>query len=400
MTFLTRFASTRDWLLCLIVFLLIALSIVMRTYSEATNYLSPDSKFYLRVAQNVLNDKGLVAPGKYPFDESTPEHPFTVWPVGYPLMISAVSRITSLPVLPASKLLNLLLVAGVIIWLYWHDPSSSWFTATYLMTFGKMEIISYTWSELAFVFLMLMLVSFVSKPQLKFVDGIWLALILVGLFLVRYAGLILFFFTAIAMAARYLKSDKQSAVFMFFALLVSSVYVLLYFNANHAISGYYTGSDRIQPDWESIPYFTKLLLQGLANELSLARNYYYRGWPDAVYLTTIGVQALWLSLLVKKRRLISHALVPREMMMLFMGFFYLVAVVILRKISPFDPFDFRILAPFSAPVFLALFSWYHRQQDFFAQTKYWSIAFMTFCYFMTLPKEFILDLFKSVMGFG
>lgn len=57
----------------IILYISICAAIVYRNYVEATTYTTPDSHFYLRVANNILSGKGFVGPISYPFDEMTIE---------------------------------------------------------------------------------------------------------------------------------------------------------------------------------------------------------------------------------------------------------------------------------------------------------------------------------------
>ena len=63
----------------LIIFILISSSIIIKSFFHVEGYLSSDSHDYLKLAQNLLNGKGL-------FINSTQNSKpvfFSLWPIGY-----------------------------------------------------------------------------------------------------------------------------------------------------------------------------------------------------------------------------------------------------------------------------------------------------------------------------
>src|SRR5688572_28640200 len=135
----------------------IVLAIWLRVSVEATQYCTPDSNFYLKVAENLLSGKGLVRPNNYPFSKSTGDVYFAVWPAGYPITIAALSFLTNLPALISSKIVNLLFLGFTFILLYKKLGKYAWFPALYFCSFGVLEVYSYTWSEGAFLFFIIAL---------------------------------------------------------------------------------------------------------------------------------------------------------------------------------------------------------------------------------------------------
>ena len=80
-------------------------------------------------------------------------------------------------------------------------------------------------------------------------------------------------------------------------------------------------------------------------------------------------------------------------MLLGFGLFYLLAIVALRRIQPFDPFDYRILAPFSLPLFVLLFGRLTKPdvQDYFEKVKPWVVGFMLLSLVVNLPKQYLME---------
>lgn len=382
------------------IYLLIVGTIVLRVNIEATNYTTPDSEYYLIVADNIVDGKGLVSPHPmdYPISQGANEYPFTIWPAGYPVVISAVIWLTGLEAMAASKIVNLLFLALLFFLLQFWFKDRAWLAGLYFLAYGKMEVFSYSWSEAPFLFFELLLCYWILESLIGDRDKwLWLKIgfVLASLFLFRYAGLIFFFLTAGAMLYHVWHKRYQKGIHYFVGLSIASTIALSYLYRNYQLSGFYSGMDRIQPQVESLAYFTWLLLKGLFNELILARNYFFKGNLDLLFLGLLILQFVLIIWLIRWRKLYSRKT-------LFSGTFnfllacsatYLVGIVILRKIQPFDPFDFRILTPFSTPLFIALFAslGLPENQAYYRKTVPWIVAFMWICWVMNLPKQFLME---------
>ncbi|MEM8893141.1 MAG: hypothetical protein AAGC88_01105 [Bacteroidota bacterium] len=382
------------------IYALIVATIILRVNVESTQYITPDSEYYLRVADNLLAGRGFVMPYMtYPFDENTPQKELIIWPIGYPALISLLSFCTGLDTLWASKAINLLALAGIFWLLAMMFKTNAWFVSLIFLSYGKMEVFSYTWSEGSFLMLELLLCLIVIKSlSSEKVKLLWLqiTLVLTGLFLLRYAGLIFFFFSAFVMIYLHQRNKKGHSIHYFIALLLSSVFVLAYFYRNYTISGFYTGGDRVYPYIESIGYFFWLFLRGLFNELMLARNYFFKGNFDPLFVGLLLIQLLVVFQLFRHRHLIKDGVKQHTNLMVLAvcGLTYLVGIIIIRKIQPFDPFDFRILAPYSMPLFIPFFAVLTLPKNgaFYRKTSPWIIGFMAICWMMNLPKQFLVDL--------
>src|SRR5262245_1575342 len=90
--------------------------ILGKSFLSADGYLSPDSTDYLKLAENILAGNGLrvTDSGRFPADMRL----FSIWPVGYPVLISATAGLLDVPAFLASKLLNalLLVMSMAVIW--------------------------------------------------------------------------------------------------------------------------------------------------------------------------------------------------------------------------------------------------------------------------------------------
>ncbi len=382
------------------IYLLIVGTIALRVNVEATHYTTPDSEYYMRVAENVVVGKGFVSPHPmdYPILEGAIEYPFTIWPVGYPVTISALMWPTGLGALTASKIVNLIFLAFIFLLLQYWFKDGAWLAGLYFLSYGKMEVFSYSWSESPFLFFELLLCYWMMQSlTVKKDTWLWakLGFALLSLFLFRYAGLIFFFLAAGIMLYLVWHKHHQKGIHYFVGLSIASITALFYLYRNYQLSGFYSGMDRIQPEVESWGYFTLLLLKGLFNELMLARNYFFKGNLDLLFLGLFILQLVLAVWLCKWRTLYIHKtlLSKTSVILLACSATYLVGIVILRKIQPFDPFDFRILAPFSTPLFIALFSSLGLPENraYYLKTVTWVVAFMGICWAMSLPKQFLME---------
>ncbi|MDN5199862.1 hypothetical protein QQ008_00770 [Fulvivirgaceae bacterium BMA10] len=386
------------WLLFLL-YIGIVLVILIRVYVERTNYTTPDSHFYLRAAENLNSGKGIIAPYTYPFDDSNDERYFAIWPIGYPTLIAFVSRVTSTSTLISSKILNLIFLGFIFLLLYNWFGKFAWFPALYFCSYNMLEVFSYTWSEGPFLFFVLLLgrilIDDLSEGSNKYLI-LKLSSILVSLFLLRYAGLIYFLFVGGLLILHIRQGNKRKSIQYFFSLLASSLLVIIYLGFNYLKTGYLTGGERVFPKQESFSHFFSLLGKGVLNELTIARNYYFDGKIDYIYILLLLLQLSVVFILIKRRSYMVNynfgSLYPKTL--LYLGLFYFVLIIILRKITPFDPFDYRILSPFSVPIYIGLFVTLSKQVniEYFKKISIWASLFMLISLAANLPKMYILGI--------
>lgn len=379
--------------LLIIIYLMIVASISLRSYVEATNYCSPDSEFYLRVASNILNGKGIIAPQEYPFDERTPESHFAVWPVAYPFMIALGSKITSLNVLVASKLVNLLFLGLIFILMFHWFKEGAWFPALYFFSYSKMEVFSYTWSEGPFLFFLLLLCYFLAHLETKYLV-IKVAMCLLLMFLLRYAALV--HFVGVGCFAVYLlvRRYEKKGLKLLLSVCIAAVPCLLYLWNNKYHSGFYTGLKRFTPEEISNWFSFSSSLVGVGNEFLWARNYFILHhnftWIFALFLIIELILGYYL---FRKRHYMEQPILNHSSKVLIAtGLFYLLGVIILQRLHACAHFDYRILAPFSTPIALALFYAIFQQKIYFLKTWKWIMAFMLICFAMNLPKIYLWGL--------
>ncbi|UII29430.1 hypothetical protein LVD15_13670 [Fulvivirga maritima] len=396
--------SHKNHLFGAVLFVLIALVLWLRITVEATHYISPDSEFYLRVAENILAGKGLVAPYTYPFDDTTREIYFAAWAPGYPVLIAFLCWLSGgfISVIVASKLINVLAMACIYWLLRKWVGSRAWFPFLYFCSFGMLEVFSYSWSEPIFLFFVVLLAFLVKESWYK--QDKWLLLkatgILIMLFMIRYAGLVYYVGLSLFMIVLYLKNRRNQAFHYFGALFISSAVALGYFYNNYLQMGAYTGGDRVFPEQVSDLGFMGDLSYGLFNAFSLARNFYFEF--EILYFLLLALQIALVIFLVKQSRLIKRPFIKNNNDVYVLwgsATFYLVLIIILRRLSPFDPFDYRILSPFMLTFFLGWFMAVLRHEEFFQKTYKWITAFMLLSLLINLPKVFLYEELKQLISY-
>lgn len=380
-----------------ILYIFICLVLLLRISVESTSYMSPDSDFYIQTTTNFLKGKGFITPITYPFDETTPQSYTAIWPIGYPSFIAIVSYALGIDTFISSKLVNVIFLGLVFILLYLWYGDNSLLPACYFCSFSQLEIYSYTWSEGSFLFFLLWLLYLLEQVLSKKVTQKHTLLLIVSLTtltLLRYAGLFYFFFLSFFALTLLLKKKYVVAQQLILAIAISGVLVMSYLSINHFLSGGFFGnSPRVFPEQESWSLFTWLLFNGLLNEIFIIRNFYW-SWDSLLILTlTVQLVSCYLVFRLSRFRLDPLKRINSNLfIMISSGLFYLICITILRKLSPFDAFNYRILAPFSTPVFIGVLG---NLRNYSTPSKFNYIKLIVVGFFivslmMNSPKTFIL----------
>lgn len=383
----------------LLFYILLVSVITFRVCVHPTHYTTPDSIAYLDQSQQIkktLNgDIGLEAVFSIKRD-------FTLWPTGYPLCIALTSILTKTSVLVSSKIVNLFFLGLIFLILYHWFGSKAWFTVLPFFSYGSLEVISETWSETPFIFFVFLLCFIITRDRVypPIYTGAAVAFCLVGLFLFRYVGLVYLVPVAIIAARHFLGGRKKLAGVYFLGLVVSAIFVALYLYNNKLSSNFFTGGERVFWGQESFFELLILLVRGLFNEFSIARDHVFSGaLPDFLFITMLILQLLVIGVLVKNRKHLRLPLAVEKQvkMLLILSVGYLIAIVPLRMLMPFDNFDFRILFPFTLPFFVGLFALVvtSSQMEYFKQISRAITVFMLLSLAVNLPKKYIVSKIKN-----
>jgi hypothetical protein len=382
-----------SFILIFILFLGLVVSILLRTEASPGNYTSPDSFFYLQAAENLLTGKGMTAPYTYPFDNKTPTQYFAIWPIGYPLLIATVGLLIP-NLLWASKVVNLLFLGGIVVLLQKRFGKYGPWAALAFVSYGMMEVFSHTWSEGPFLFFVLAFVFLLEKEDLS---QSWrkLTFVLIALFTLRYAGIIFWGFLFFLTIYRYFILKLKNQKYIWYALSISALYIGAYLGFNYWLSGYLTGKPRIYPGVESLGTFIYYLSRGVLNIFAFARNFWSFGVQDLLALLLFLMQSLIIFFLIKKTKVLYEKIpsVP-----LYVSVFYLLGMIFLRIIYPYDPFDFRIMSPIIMLLYVYGLAHLGQLAEGNQKKKLALLSFLALSWMVNLPNKFLWEKWLGVWG--
>lgn len=390
--------------LLLLLYLLTTAVIIFRVNVEGTGYTTPDSVAYLSAAQNLKDGYGF-----YETDAAgNPTRLFTKWPIGYPSIIFVTSSISGIDVFWSSKILNLLLLGGVFLFLRFICPSYSFVLASACCSYTILEVYSFTWSEAPFLVVLLLLARLTqqaNKGTSVLRDAILIYFACLGLFLLRYAGIFSLGVPALLAISFYFKKDYSSARLFSFTLVLTALSFAGYLLINYKLSGFATGLDRLETETEQGGHFFMMSLKGLFNEFLIIREYRPQNQPDYLLYITAAVQLavlVFICIKVKRHYNFWQELKQNSFSMVCIGIalLYLAAIIAMRFVSHFDALDYRLLAPFSFPLFIGLIyafvSLPDKHKDII-QAKYTLFAFFLLSLLLNLPKKFVLQQLQQVL---
>lgn len=340
------------------IFFLLTIAILSKSYFSAHGFLSPDSINYLSLAQNLIDGNGFSYYSPYGTTEKT--H-FSVWPVGYPVLIYILSKLSGISVFWASKVINIFFIGMVLIVLRNLFNKSAYLYGLILFFYSFITIFTYTWSETAFIFGIVWfsasLFKFANNSKKLLPIAFSLLFSSIFMFLSRYVGM--FSIVLIGLFGIYfwfVKKDK----FKFFVLILISIIKLLiisgYFYYNLIKTGYISGMQRIPAPETNLELF-KSLLSALFRELLIITP----DPPNSNFkLFFFFLYFILIFLFLKNRKRIFTSIsnkVKGQVSLPFIfglvGFVYLLFIILMRWRTHFDTLNFRLLAPGSFLIFIA-----------------------------------------------
>jgi len=337
--------------------LLLASFTLWRSLAAPDGYLSPDSTNYLALSRALLAGHGFMSAGDGTFPAAA--QPFTVWPVGYPVLIYLFARLSGASVFLSAKLLDGLLLAATTTMLGTAAGRGRALAIVLLPgCAGFIEIYSYAWSEIPFIaFALAAAIAFArvvrgaDKPGGAKSDLAWsvfLALCCLGLFLMRYIGAFALCLLGLAVLSSLLRRAWRMAGVQAVLLALTTSAILAYLHHNALLSGFSTGMARVAPTDDPSRRLA-MLASALWSEVVLPVAEFDQG--SALHWLLAGIEAAGLvALAMSIRRQYSHPLRALSLDAFALGLLttggvYLVAIIYLRWTNQFDPYNFRLLGP-------------------------------------------------------
>ncbi|MBD2700382.1 hypothetical protein IC229_07040 [Spirosoma sp. BT702] len=348
-------------------FVAICLLLTGLSWIHSTHCTSVDSSYYLQSAANILTGRGYVvnANGQLVWNST--------FPMGYPFLIVMIAGLFGIPVLVASKLVNLIALCFFAwVWARRLGISRAFWLLSIWVLGGFLKIAAFTWSET--VFLVLLAEWVWALHRLLNVSSLrWAARLMalsLSLFLVRYVGGFVFGLLLLLVLLRQIfpnlfqKRYVESHQGLFTSwgtdiALAGFVLMGVYFWINHHFSGTFSGGERFLPT-ESPGELALLFGRSLLNEFLLIRDFSPSA-PNVLAWIGLGLQTILMGVFYRRHRF----LLPRSVMLLrshllsnlfiLTGITYVVVLFTLRTISPFSEPNLRLMAPFSFCLFSAFF---------------------------------------------
>jgi len=334
-----------------------------------THFTSVDSGYYLQSATNLLSGRGyVITEGNRPVWNG-------IFPIGYSALIALFSFLTTLPVLWASKLVNLVAVGlSAFAWMHRLGTTRTVWILSIWWLGGFLKILASTWSETVFLVILAewvwCLFRFLPDPTGWHLTRLFL--VSCALFLVRYVGGYVAVLTGLLVGIGWLnRAQLQQTIRLTIGewglhrLMVCSLAVMTgiraYFHLNNYLSGSLFGGNRFLPT-ESAIVLTQLFGRSIINELLLIRDF-VPSQSAVLAWAGLGVQTfLSVGLYIRWRYYtrVSESTPPinaLSRLFLLVGATYLLALFAIRIVSPFSGPNLRLMAPATFCLLTALLLW-------------------------------------------
>ncbi len=306
--------------------------------------ISPDSVVYLSTARN-LHDHGLAID----FNNRN----LVIFPLLYPVFLSAFIFITSLDPLVFLPLLNAFLFAITIYTCGWmierFNIHVRWYKEIMLsclvLSPCMLEIYSMMWSETIFLFLLLLFIILLSRylrfPTIK--NLIYVSCIVSLACVTRYAGITLIGAGGLIIILAHHFPLRKKAIYLMIFGSVSSFLIVVNFIHNHAHSSTLTGvrEKSITSFFNNVYYFGYVL----CDWLPLPENSY----PIAL-LTAITLITIFIVVLIRRfiRKIHFHSYENISMVFFVV---YGMFMILSATFSRFELFSSRLVSPAFIPMF-------------------------------------------------
>lgn len=366
-------------------FLLICAVVYLKLRADSAYFLTPDSHYYLQAAQNLLNGKGYVitVEGKQTF--------CAIWPIGYSALIAGMAWLTTLSVETASKIVNLLALAGCFWLILRHFQEKAWFVALGFSASSLVQLYTNTWSETVFVFFVL---GFCIHPFSEKRDEAFWAM---GAFLTRYAALFLLIPLLIQ------RKFRAAAYYLVFisGYLFYNFYQTRTFTGGHGFWPEEPMGARVWRglrglgeefvffavrDWDlkraALNTSTEWFIDGVALlQLLILTTICWFAGPSVKPMFKNGLQILF------RRGFELQIRNSMENVFFLMGISYLLfTIFIYLTDASIESLYFRRLAPSSLLFTLGILAWVSEQKQLFERTQWLFVAFFVLSIIHALPK--------------
>ena len=325
-----------------------AIVVTILVAANPNHFTTIDSHYYLEAAQHLTEGKGYVV------GQAGAEAWNATFPIGYSALIALVSGLTGLPVLGASKVLHLLLSSG---WLWWvratFSPGRAVLIGALLLVGTYLKLWAHTWSEPAFLVVLSMWVwYFFKEKRTSFFLLLGLGYML---FLLRYIGAFIIPLSVACSLWGAVRGQPKRAIRDATLGVAWLAGACGWFYLNYTQAGSWSGGERFT-EHTALPELGAIFGKGLLNEALLLRDFGSL-LPDPLVWVGIVMQLVVFTRFYRLGTFEKNTEVPQETLARFYwlsAVFYLVVLVILRALSPFELTGYRFFTPFSFLILLGL----------------------------------------------
>lgn len=320
----------------------------------------------------LLNEKGRVSPDSIrymKFANVLPEIDNTLTPLGYPLSIKIFTFLGT-DEFWASKIVGILAMLFTVFF-SWKKNFYSRESTILVALFSFVSIFAATLSEaliLPFVLVFLFVADTIIKENLKGWKAVfYLSLSLILLYNIRYSAL--FIMGAVGLYGLFFIKRSYGRLFLFSGI-ISAIYIILY----KFLFIDYFNEDYIKQSLEIGLYPTSKLLTELFQGLSTNFNPFIHISDPGGRIINYGIYGLGvLNIFFMIFLFIKNRLSRTEFFFVFTGFFGIICSFFIQYFYPVDPIGYRLLAPFSFPIWLVYFKKLFQLFDF----KVYAIGFLS-----------------------
>ncbi|MBS1491927.1 MAG: hypothetical protein JST55_00370 [Bacteroidetes bacterium] len=312
--------------------------------------LSPDSTNYITASENLVKHGSLFVYSNWPSRSFEPQtEPYTEYMPGLPVFMAPMFLFTDNPdtVMIVMNSLSIVLVYFIVLLLLNQIGFNSYFKILFLLYLTFFEpfkfIYSYLWTETFFIFWSLLAFYFAVKLVNEDNKKYWV----IGCIAVAFSAFIKMYgvFNCSFFILPFIIHKKRFSNLLFF-ILMSSVFVVIWFIRNELTYGYFTSSHKLLQK-----FYTSNILRSFKWTLYLLGNDKLANiW--ALLIVIISTSPLFLYL----RKRISYERDFRIWSLLFIGtLINFLGIYILSLVSSFDYLESRLLAPVYILFFFVFF---------------------------------------------
>lgn len=316
--------------------------------------ITMDSVSYINEAQALLNGDGLY----YKKGIGSEEY-FSMFPVGYPLLIALCSLATGTELYVASKILSIIFIALICILLYTYFKEDAWIYALFFVNVGFSNIYMMTWSETMFIpvflWFSLLLGKLNHKDQITLIDGGKLTIASLLMFSARYIGMISVIIIGGEIIFWLIKKKLNKAIVLLCSNVLNIIFMIGYLLCNYYFSGSFTGASGSVKASITISQFVEELKIGILQEIKNATGFFVTYNDYVAFVVLICVFLFWIFCL--RSYIKKHVFPVTPVTTFIVAFMYLAGFLYMKYNAVMDPIGHRFLLPFSFIFYISV-AWF------------------------------------------